>query len=171
MTVFMPAGYERLLPSLKSALVRELGLHWISGAFSPSDVCLCIPGITWILRATHHLSASCSYTLASPFGDRYKERVSTDLNLLLFTPHTLSSNQPLLLLPSFSFAHCADPYNPVGCSAFEAEDSGRLERNHRLDLTPMDKSPEDGTGAYTSQSSQSSSIHSRFCVNSFSCIG
>ena len=60
MTAFMPAGYERLLPSLIFALVIELGLQQFSGAFSPSDVSPCIPGMQWILRATLHLSASCS---------------------------------------------------------------------------------------------------------------
>ena len=60
MTSFMPAGCERLLPSLILALVIELGLQRISGAFSPSDMSPCIPGMTWILRATLHLSASCS---------------------------------------------------------------------------------------------------------------
>ena len=60
MMAFMPAGCERLLPSLILALIIELGLQRISGAVSPSDVSPCIPGMTWILRATLNLSASCS---------------------------------------------------------------------------------------------------------------
>ena len=60
MTAFMPAGCERLLPSLILALVIELGLQRISGVVSPSDMSPCILGMTWILRATLHLSASCS---------------------------------------------------------------------------------------------------------------
>ena len=38
MTAFMPAGCERLLPSLILALVIELGLQRISGAVSPLDI-------------------------------------------------------------------------------------------------------------------------------------
>ena len=38
MTAFMHAGCERLLPSLLLVLVIELGLQWISGAVSPSDM-------------------------------------------------------------------------------------------------------------------------------------
>ena len=38
MMSFMPVGCERLLPSLVLALVIELGLQRISGAFSPSDM-------------------------------------------------------------------------------------------------------------------------------------
>ena len=60
MTAFMPAGCERLLPSLILALGIERGLQRISGAVSPLDMSPCIPGMTWILRATLHLSASCS---------------------------------------------------------------------------------------------------------------
>ena len=60
MTTFMPAGCERLLPSLILALVIELGLQRILGAVSPLDMCPCILGMTWILRATLHLSTSCS---------------------------------------------------------------------------------------------------------------
>ena len=59
MMAFMPAGCACLLPSLILALVIELGLQRISGAVSPSYMCPCIPGMTWILRATLHLSASC----------------------------------------------------------------------------------------------------------------
>ena len=39
MRVCMPAGCERLLPSLILALVMELGLKRISGAVSLSDMC------------------------------------------------------------------------------------------------------------------------------------
>ena len=60
MMAFMPAGCERLLPSLILALVIEVGLQRISGLVSPSDMSPCIPGMTWILRATLHLSASSS---------------------------------------------------------------------------------------------------------------
>ena len=49
MTAFLPAGCERLLPSLILALVIELGLQRILGAVSLSDMCPCIPGMTWIL--------------------------------------------------------------------------------------------------------------------------
>ena len=60
MTAFLPAGCERLLPSLILALVIELSLQGISGTFSASDINPHIPGRPWILRATLHLSASCS---------------------------------------------------------------------------------------------------------------
>ena len=60
MTAFVPAGCERLLPSLILALVIEVGLQRISGAVSPSDMSSCILGMVWILHATLHLSASCS---------------------------------------------------------------------------------------------------------------
>ena len=38
MTAFMPAGCERLLPSLILALVIELGLQGMSGGVSPIDM-------------------------------------------------------------------------------------------------------------------------------------
>ena len=38
MTAFMPAGCERLLPSLILALIIELGLQGISGMVSPTDM-------------------------------------------------------------------------------------------------------------------------------------
>ena len=60
MTAFMPAGCERLLTSLILTLVIELGLQRMSGAVSPSDISPYILGMTWILRATLHVSASCS---------------------------------------------------------------------------------------------------------------
>ena len=116
MMAFMPVGCERVLPSLILTLVIELGLQQISGAVPPSDVCPCIPGMTWILRATLHLNASCSWTLSPPLGVRYKERLSAYLNLPSFT-HPYSFLHPAsALLPSFSFAHYADPNDPVGCS-------------------------------------------------------
>ena len=46
MTAFMPAGCERLLPSLILALVIELGLQWISGVVSLLDMCPVILGMT-----------------------------------------------------------------------------------------------------------------------------
>ena len=60
MTAFMPVGCERLFPSLILARVIELGLRRISDAVSSSDMSPCIPDMTWILRATFHLGASCS---------------------------------------------------------------------------------------------------------------
>ena len=43
------------------------------------------------------------------------ERVSADLNLPSFTHPYSFLHRASALLPSFSFTHCADPYDPVGC--------------------------------------------------------
>ena len=74
-------------------------------------------------------------------------------------------------LPSFSFAHCADPYDPLGCYGSEAGDSERPERSRHSDLTPTVKSPDDGTGSFASHLSQLFGVYWRFCVNTFSCFG
>ena len=167
---FMPVRCVRLSPSLILALVIVLGLQRISDAVSTLDMSPCIPGMTWILRANLHLNAFCFKTLASPLGVRYKESVSTYLNLPSFT-HPYSFLQPACaVLPSFSFAYCADSYDPVGCYGIETGDLGRPERSYHLNLTPTEKSPVDSAGTCASELSQSSGFHSRFFVNCFSCF-
>ena len=97
--------------------------------------------------------------------------MSAHLNLPSFT-HPYSSLHPAsALLPSFSFAHCADPYDPVGCYGFEAGDSARPERSHHSDLTPTNKSPEDGAGLFASQLSQLSGVLRGFvCIPSLALV-
>ena len=65
MTAFMPAGCERLLPSVILALVIELGLQGISGAVSPIDM---IPAMHAWLELSGHPPSQCFLLLDSGFA-------------------------------------------------------------------------------------------------------
>ena len=65
MMAFMPAGCERSLPSLILALIIELCMQWISGAFSPLD--MSPPRQVWVDPSSHPPS-QCFLLLDSGFA-------------------------------------------------------------------------------------------------------